>query len=280
VVKRSPTDFRIERATELAEFLRVHRERITPEDVGFPRGRRRRTRGLRREEVAHLAGVSVTWYTWLEQARPIRVSAETLESLARALRLTAIERTHLFLLGIGYAPVDGSTAPGGNHDGIARMLTSLSIPAYAVGPLWELLAWNASAGALLAFDELAPADRNLVWYIFAHPAARARIGDWEDNAQRVLAQFRAATARLVDDPRVAALVGRLQRESPEFALWWPRHEVAGRGGVRKEITHPTAGHMVFEHNALILSDAPDVRVVLYTPLDEDDTPTKLAALTR
>lgn len=267
------------RARELASFLRVRRERISPEDAGFPRGTRRRTKGLRREEIAQLAGVSVTWYTWLEQARPIRVSDETLDSLARALRLTAAERSHLFLLGVGRLPADPASPPAAAPDTLHRLVDSLgAMPAYATGPLWELLSWNQAAAIVFALDTLAPDDRNMLWYIFMHPEARRRLLHWEGNAQRVLAQFRAGTARLVDDPRVTALVERLRAASAEFAAWWPRHDVLGRPGCRKEILHPDAGRLVLEHNTLVPNDTPELKLVLYTPLDEDDTPAKLRAL--
>ncbi|HEX7090114.1 MAG TPA: helix-turn-helix transcriptional regulator [Longimicrobiales bacterium] len=267
------------RARELADFLRVHRARIKPEDAGFARGRRRRTPGLRREEVAHLAGVSVTWYTWLEQARPIRVSEETLESLARALRLTRAERAHLFLLGLGRLPVDPARPPEAVPAALRRLVDAIGlVPAFATGPLWELLAWNPVAAAVFGLDALEPADRNMLWYMFAHPEARRRVVHWEGNAQRVLAQFRAETARRVGDRRMTSLVERLRGASPEFAAWWPRHDVLGRPECRKEILHPVVGRLVFEHNALLPNDAPECRVIFYTPLDEEDTPEKLARL--
>ncbi|HEU4641552.1 MAG TPA: helix-turn-helix transcriptional regulator [Gemmatimonadaceae bacterium] len=272
-------DVQAERAEALADFLRVRRTRIAPETAGFARGRRRRTRGLRREEVAQLAGVSVTWYTWLEQARAIRVSAETLESLARALRLSPAERTHLFLLALGHPPVDAAAPPAEAPDTIHRLLASVgAVPAYAMGPLWELLAWNPAAAAVFGLDSLAPGDRNMLWYILAHPAARERLVHWEGNAQRVMAQFRAATARYVGDPRVTTLVERLLGASREFAEWWPRHDVSGRPGCRKEMRHPAVGRLVFEHNTLLVSDAPDIRVVFYAPLDEEGTIDKVRRL--
>ena len=274
----APRKGRPRRAQELADFLRVRRARIAPEEAGFIRGRRR-TSGLRREEVAQLAGVSVTWYTWLEQARPIRVSDETLESLARALRLTHAERAHLFLLAVGRSPVDSVAPPAAAPAALRRLVDAVGpMPAYATGPLWELLAYNPAAAAVFGLDTLAPADRNMLWYILMHPDARRRLVHWEGNAQRVVAQFRAGTARLVGDPRVTALVERLRASSAEFAAWWPRHDVLGRPGCRKEILHPTVGRLVLEHNALLLNDAPDVRVIFYTPLDEDDTPEKLRTL--
>ena len=269
---------RSRRARELADFLRVRRARIAPEDAGFVRGRRR-TRGLRREEIAQLAGMSVTWYTWLEQARPIRVSDETLESLARALRLTDAERAHLFLLALGHLPAASMSPPADALAALRRLVDAVGpMPAYATGPLWELLAYNRAAAAVFGLDSLAPADRNMLWYIFMHSDARRRLVHWEGNAQRVLAQFRAGTARLAGDPRVTALVERLRASSAEFAAWWPRHDVLGRPGCRKEIVHPEVGRLVLEHNVLLPNDAPDFKVIFYTPLDEENTPEKLRTL--
>jgi transcriptional regulator with XRE-family HTH domain len=266
------------RASELANFLRVLRERITPEDAGFVRGRRR-TRGLRREEIAQLAGVSVTWYTWLEQARPIRVSEATLESLSHALQLSRAERSHLFMLGLGRQPADPAPPPETTSDSVSRLMNAVgAMPAYAMGPLHELLAWNVAADAVFSLGTLAPGDRNMLWYIFMHPDARRRLVDWEGNAQRALARFRADAARLVGDPSMTALVERLRAASSDFAAWWPRHEVLGRPGCRKDIMHPEVGLLVLEHNTLLPYEAQDIRIVLYTPLDEGDTPAKLRKL--
>lgn len=266
------------RASELADFLRIRRERITPEEAGFARGRRR-TRGLRREEIAQLAGVSATWYTWLEQARPIRVSEATLESLASALRLTDAERSHLFLLALGRPPADPTPLPLVADGAVQRLVNAVgAMPAYAMGPLFELLAWNAAADSVFSLGTLAPGDRNMLWYIFMHPEARRRLVDWEGNAQRTLARFRADAARMVGNPRMTALVERMCAASSNFATWWPRHEILGRPGCRKEIMHPHAGRLVFEHNTLIPNEARGIRIVFYTPLDEEDTPAKLAEL--
>lgn len=272
-------DQRTSRASELANFLRVRRERITPEEAGFARGRRR-TRGLRREEIAQLAGVSATWYTWLEQARPIRVSEATVESLASALRLTDAERSHLFSLALGRPPADPAPRSRAADGALRRLLDAVGpMPAYAMGPLFELLAWNAAADLVFSLGSLAPGDRNMLWYIFMHAEARRRLVDWEGNAQRTLARFRAGAARMVGDPRMTMLVERMRAASSHFAAWWPRHEILGHPGCRKEIIHPDAGRLVFEHNTLIPHDTLQTSIVFYTPLDEDETPAKLAELT-
>jgi transcriptional regulator with XRE-family HTH domain len=272
-------DHRTSRASELANFLRVRRERITPEEAGFARGRRR-ARGLRREEIAQLAGVSATWYTWLEQARPIRVSEATVESLAGALRLSDAERSHLFSLALGRPPADPTTRSCVPDGALQRLLDAVgAMPAYAMGPLFELLAWNAAADAIFSLGSLAPGDRNMLWYVFMHPEARRRLVDWEGNAQRTLARFRADAAHMVDDPRMTMLVEKMRAASSRFAEWWPRHEILGRPGCRKEIIHPDAGRLVFEHNTLVPHDMRQTSVVFYTPLDEAGTPAKLAGLT-
>ena len=266
------------RASELANFLRVRREGIAPEEAGFSRGRRR-TRGLRREEIAQLAGVSATWYTWLEQARPIRVSEATVESLAIALRLTTAERSHLFVLALGRPPADPTPRSCVADSAVRRLLSAVgAMPAYAMGPLFELLAWNAAADSVFSLGSLAPGDRNMLWYIFVCPEARRRLVDWEGNAQRALARFRADAASMVGHPRMTTLVEKMRAASSDFAAWWPRHEILGRPGCRKEIMHPDAGRLVLEHNTLLPHEARDIRIVFYTPLDEDDTPAKLAEL--
>ncbi len=204
---------------DLSEFLKARRAGLTPGDVGLPPGQRRRTTGLRREEVAVLADVSVSWYTWLEQGRPIKASAEVLDALARALRLDAVERDHLFALA-GHpqrVPIrPGSTAAS---PAVRRLLDALApAPAYLLGARWDLIAWNAPFALLFpAVLELDVEDRNLVWIVFANADARALIGDWEHEARRVLSQFRAEIVPWRDDPAVVRLVARLQEASDEFA---------------------------------------------------------------
>ncbi len=205
----------VNRREELAAFLRAHRDALRPEDVGLPRGRSRRTPGLRREEIAMLAGVSVTWYTWLEQGRPINASVDVLEALARALRLDDAERRHLLTLAdrqgtVHEPPIED--AP----DALVRLITAMDpSPAYVLGPWFDFLAWNRAESLLYPMIErLQLPERNLLWVVFAEPSARALIAEWDEQARRLLAEFRAVTASVRDEPPVVDLVERLHRRQP------------------------------------------------------------------
>jgi transcriptional regulator with XRE-family HTH domain len=270
------------RRSELADFLRRRRESLQPEDVGLPGGGRRRTPGLRREEVAQLAGVGTTWYTWLEQARDVRASAEVLEALARALRLTTAERAHLLLLGRGEAaPVTQPPAERASAS-LKRLISHLGCnPAFVLGRRWDYLAWNNAACAL--FGDLAALPRgarNHVWLMFMDPARRELFPDWERSSRLVTAKFRADSARHLNDPSFEALIQALRRSSPEFCRAWARHEVASDGGGRKEAVHPLVGELVFEHAVFRPEGEGDQRLVLYSPLPEHDTAAKLQTLLR
>ncbi len=248
--------------------------------MGLPSGGRRRTPGLRREEVAQLAGVGTTWYTWLEQGRDVRASLDVLEALARGLRLTPAERTHLVLLGRGEEPPPCKTLAERVSPTLRRVVENLGAnPAYIIGRRWDYLAWNRAASALLGdFDTIPRATRNHVWLHFMDPARREMFADWERSSRLLVAKFRADSARHLGDPAYEELIHALRQSSPEFCKAWKRHEVARAGEGRKEIRHPIEGLMVFEHAVFNPVEAPDQRLVLYTPLRENDTPAKLARL--
>jgi transcriptional regulator with XRE-family HTH domain len=270
----------VPRRADLAEFLRARRRALGPADVGLPDAGRRRTAGLRREEVAMLAGVSVSWYTWLEQGRPINPSAEVLDALARTLRLDPVERDHLFLLA-GH-PTRRAVAPGRDRAPapLHALLRALEPhPAYVLGPRWDYLAWNdAHARLFPAITTLAPEDRNLVWVLFTHPDARRLVDDWEAEARRVLSQFRAEITPIRDDPSVGALVDRLRAASAEFAAWWPRHELAGAESRERRFLHPAAGPLRFAFEQLVPAADPDLRVVVHLPIPGDDSAARLSLL--
>jgi transcriptional regulator with XRE-family HTH domain len=266
------------RRDELAAFLRARREALRPEDVGLPPGRARRTPGLRREEIALLAGVSVTWYTWLEQGRPINASTDVLEALARSLRLGDAERQHLLALA---TRTPGEPVPDVEHvpDALVRLIDSMQpAPAYVLGPRWEYLAWNRAQSLLYPMiEQLAPDDRNLLWVVFAEPQARALIVDWPEQARRIMAEFRAGTAGLRTDPKVVALVERLRAASPEFAEWWAQLDVAQFQTRVRRYHHPRAGELAFEYQQLTPSEWPGLKVVCQLPLPGDDSAERLAA---
>ncbi|WP_342363357.1 helix-turn-helix transcriptional regulator [Terrarubrum flagellatum] len=269
------------RRRELGAFLRSRRERLAPGDVGLAPGFRRRTPGLRREETAALSGVGTTWYTWLEQGRDVRPSAEVLSALAKALRLDPAETAHLFHLAGRAAPENSLRGrPECVSEPLARMLKSMDHhPAYITGRRWDVLAWNDAACAIFGdYGALGPDERNIMHLIFAHPPHRSLLGDWEELARAALGLFRADSARHVGDPDFERLIQTLSRKSAEFRQWWPQRDVAHKLFGVKRILHPVAGAMAFEHTRFSIEDGSDMRLVVYTPLAAENTIAKLDAL--
>ena len=258
--------------SELANFLRIRRSHLSPAEVGLPRTARRKTAGLRREEVAQLAGVGVTWYTWLEQGRDIHVSIQVLESLAHAFRLTPAEKAHLFLLA-GQASPAHPIPQQQEHVGpfLSRFLEHMGTnPAYIMGRRWDVLAWNHAACQVIANFATMPRDeRNIVHLVFTNEEYRHHCVDWEGIAQRVLAQFRASSSLYHNDTRFDTLITELQQRSPEFAYWWSRHEVQGRQDGRKEFFHPQVGSLVLEHSTFQIDGSPGLKMVVYLPASEE-----------
>jgi transcriptional regulator with XRE-family HTH domain len=263
---------------ELAELLRTRRDRLTPADVGLPAGSRRRTAGLRREEVAQLAGVSATYYTFLEQGRDVRPSRQVVAALAGALRLSPAERAHLFqLAGIPLAADDQDLAE--TLDPVVSALVSRldPFPAYVKGGRWDILAANRAARALFTdWSALAPGDRNKVWWMFTEPAARKVYVEWENEASDLLGRFRAAAGRRPDDPDFTALIERLHQASPEVREWWPRYEVRPVGSGTKRLHHPALGEVAFQHTVLQVADHPEQMLVYFTTSEVPES--KLAGL--
>ena len=269
-----------EQRAALAEFLQTRRARLQPAAVGLPSGPCRRTPGLRREEVARLANISIAWYTALEQGRGLHASTGVLESLAAALRLSPDERDHLFLLANQTVP--RAVAPAVEEISVAvrRIVDDLEPdPAVVLGRRWDYLYWNRAAPTVFSLAAPPPYTRNFVWRLFAEPAMR-RVPGWEQVAQTALALFRADSARYPGDPRFKELLDDLEQTSAEFRAWWPRHDVRGHLDCRKEVLHPVVGRLVLERTTLQLPAAPDLKIVIYTPLPEDDTAAKLQQLVR
>jgi len=258
----------------------MRRAALTPEDVGLPLGGRRRTPGLRREEVAQLAGVGATWYTWLEQGRDVRASLDVLEAIARALRLTPAERTHLILLGRGEEAPPCKPPAERVSPTIRRLIENLELaPALLLGRRWDYLAWNRAACALFGdFDKVPRAARNHLWLMFMDPARREMFPDWERGSRMAVAKFRADSARHIGDPSFDELIQALRQSSPEFCKAWKRHEVGRSGEGRKELIHPLLGTLIFEHAVFHPSEAPQQRLILYTPVPELGTPARMAEL--
>jgi transcriptional regulator with XRE-family HTH domain len=245
----------------LGAFLRKHREMLTPDQAG-----RRRTPGLRREEVAQLGGVSTTWYTWVELGRDIALSAAALARLADALRLTAAERAYLFELTrrrdpapptVGLARVAASPE-------LLAVLQATTVPAYLLDRLWHVRGWNDAAGRLFApwFDS---GETCLLRYVFLDPTARDFIWDWENRARRLLAEFRADTGHNPDDADMAALVRDLLDRSEAFARFWNSHAVLAREGGTRVFNHPQDGTLRYEQITLVPAAHPDHKLVMLLP---------------
>lgn len=269
-----------QRRLQLADFLRGRRERLSPSSVGLTEGARRRTPGLRREEVATLAGVGTTWYTWLEQARDVRPSAEVLIAIARALRLDPDEQRHLFQLAGRRLPDLHSSGPEWVPQGLQRMLQSMSHqPAYVLGRRWDILAWNRAAVAVFGdYAQLRGDERNIMHMVFANPDHRRKVVDWELLAPITLANFRADSAEFAGDADFQRLISLLSEQSSEFRLWWSRHEVSNAVAGCKRIEHPQVGPMQFEYTRLALLDQCKLKLVIYTPLEQDGSGEKLEQL--
>lgn len=248
----------------LGAFIRSHRERLAPEELGLPPTSRRRTPGLRREELAQLSGVSATWLTWIEQGRVVSTAAPTLARLATALRLEPAERAYLFTLA-GRAdpnePPPRSTEPPAD---LAAAVEALSVPAYGLDPCWNRCSWNRRAARLFA-DWVDGPEPNLVRYIFLSPGARTLIVDWEDRARRVVAELRNDYSRRLHDPDMRALVDGLLAESEEFARHWEEQAVLGREGGLRRFQHPRKGPMAYRQHTFSPAGASGYKLVMLTP---------------
>jgi transcriptional regulator with XRE-family HTH domain len=258
-----------QRRKELGAFLRSRREAIAPAQVGLPVYGRRRTPGLRREEVAQLAGVGVTWYTWLEQGRDITVSGHVLEAISRTLMLDQAERAHLFTL-----------AGGGEHAmqrDCQTLLPSIQVivdgldpyPAVVLNSRFQILAFNDAYNYLIDDISALPfEDRNTLWLCFTNPLWRDALVNWADGAPRMVANLRAAMAEHLAEPAWKSLVGRLIKASPEFAEMWERHEVGGPENRTKLVINPKVGLLSLDYTNLWFGPRLGTRLITYTPAND------------
>ena len=261
-------------ATEnlLGTYLRYRRMKLDPAAFGFP-SERRRTPGLRREELAQLANISPTWYTWLEQGRGGAPSAAVLDRIARALMLTDVEREHLFLLGLGRPPEVRYRKNEGVTPRLQRVLDALNpSPAVIRTAIWDVVAWNRAATVMLMdYGSLPPEQRNILRFIFLDPRARAAQYDWESVARFVLGAFRVEAARAGAAAEVEPLVDELCRLSPEFKAMWRENDVRGpHGEAVKHIRHPVLGPLAFECSAFSVDGRTDLSMVVYNPATPED----------
>jgi transcriptional regulator with XRE-family HTH domain len=247
----------------LGEFVRAHRERMAPTT---PTGRRR-TSGLRREELAARAGISVTWCAWIEQGRPVQASPEALGRIAQALSLSRAERDYLFELA---GRVDPQRARGASVDAppsLIAAVTAIKDPAYGLDRFWNACSWNDAAARLFHGWLDGDRQRNLLRYVFLEPAARALIPAWDDRARRLLAEFRADFGRTFRDPQVTTFVEGLRAESPYFAQAWDEQAVQIREGGLRLFNHPHDGLVSFTQHTFAPSERPDYKLVILTPAD-------------
>jgi transcriptional regulator with XRE-family HTH domain len=255
----------------LGIYLKDRRTKLDPTAFGYSL-KRRRTPGLRREEVAQRAHVSATWYTWLEQGRGGAPSAEVLERIAHALMLTEAEREHLFLLGLGRAPEVRYQAAEGVTPRLQRVLDSMEFsPALVKTSTWDVIAWNRAAAVVLKdYGLLSPEQRNILRLMFCDPQVRAAQPDWQSVARFVVAAFRADAARAGASRNVQALVDELSRLSPEFGAMWRDNDVRTYGEGSKFIKHPVAGLIGLEYSAFAVDGRPDLSMVIYAPATPAD----------
>jgi len=248
-------------ALSLSAFLRALRESQSPADFGLAAGPRRRTPGLRREEVAQLCGLSATWYTWIEQGRDVSVSPSALARLARGLHLSRAERTYLFELAGKRDP----DRPGDSDDppeAVLACVDAINGPAYILDRRWNARRWNAKASRLFTGWLDANGERNLLRYIFLRPEARSLIRDWPTRAHRVVAEFRAAATSYADDPEIRRIVGELSVASTDFERCWATQGVLAREGGERAFKHPTMGLMHYQQISLSLAGWPDYRLTM------------------
>jgi transcriptional regulator with XRE-family HTH domain len=262
----------------LGDFLKSRRARLDPASFGF--SGRRRTPGLRREEVAQRANISPTWYTWLEQGRGGAPSANVLERIATALMLTNTEREHLFMLGLGRPPEVRYHGVNDIHPRLQRFLDSLEAsPAIIKNPVWDVVAWNSAAAVVLTdYGALPPDGRNILRFLFRNPHVRAKQHDWDNVARFIVGAFRADVARAGLVSEASALVDELSSVSPEFDALWRENDLHNHadGGV-KRLQHPQLGPIELEYSAFAVDGRQDLGMIVYTPLD-DDTAQRIKAL--
>ena len=254
----------------LGEFVRNHRERITPQSVGLPPGFRRRAKGLRREELAALCGISPTWLTWIEQGRALSLSAGTLAALAKALSLNGAERAYMFDLAALRDPSSGGVSPGeaaaaALRSSLADAVAKFRSPAYVLDADWNAIAWNRPAAALFeGWLGKQATERNLLNYMFLDPEARAFIEDWPERARRLVAEFRADRRAGLQEKGTRAQVAALRRESPDFDRFWSGQDVLAREGGERVFLHAVQGRVALRQLTLQVANSPEHKVVVLT----------------
>ncbi len=253
----------------LGDFLRTRRLRLDPTAFGFIGGRRR-TPGLRREEVAQLAHISPTWYTWLEQGRGGAPSREVLNRIASGLRLTGPEREHLFILAFGHPPETHFTLSTDITPRLQRVLEAFGVPALIKTITWDVIAWNRAAACVLTdYGQLPYSQRNVLRRLFLDPQVREMQADWQTVARLVVNAFRADVARAGESAETASLIGELCSRSPEFDLLWRSNDVASHGEGIKRIYHPQVGAIDLEFSTFMVEGRPDLAMLIFNPANNE-----------
>ena len=273
-VGQEPADLDARRRHELGDYLRTRRARAKPEDAGLPPGGPRRTPGLRREEVAVLAGVGVTWYTWLEQGRPIHPSEAVLTGICRALRLNDAETDHLLILAGLRPEVGGTTTRMPHVTDMLRLLVDQQEPAaaYLMDARWDLVCWNRTAGVLLGFDHAGPGELNVAHQLLVGNGYGDLLEDRDRHARGLVAELRLASGRLVGDARFRDLIDQLRRDRPDVDEWWDLGEVRCRMDTEKRFRHPEVGTIEVDEAMLRPASAPDHQLTVLVPRQESAEP--------
>lgn len=251
----------------LGEFIRTRRERLSPQQVGLTPGFRRRAKGLRREELAGLCGISPTWLTWIEQGRTESVSTSTISRIAGALLLSKAERAYLFELAGMRDPEKSDFSCDPELSATLReSVAKMAMPAYVLDHAWTAIAWNRHAARLfVGWLDKGSTEHNLLRYTFLHSQARRLIADWPSRAQRLVAEFRSDCKASLDDPEITRLIEELRRESSEFASFWGTQNVLEREGGKRRFLHPTQGRITLRQLTLRLAHSPSLKLVLLLP---------------
>lgn len=269
-----------QRRRELGLFLKARRAQALRSDYGLPPVGRTREQGLRREEVAFLSAISVTWYTWLEQGREISPSRQVLETLARTLRLSETERAYVLSLA-GYVSVPPSgTAVADVPPHVQRLLDALDPnPSFALAPDWGVEGWNRGYAALYPNIATVPSEeRNLLWLVFTDPYVRSLLPDWDVTSSRFASEFRAEAGPRLGDSKIGYQIEKLKEASPEFRDTWARHDILGFESRERLFHHPAVGVLRFEHHQVSPSDRPDLHIVVYTPAPGSDAAEQMQLL--
>ncbi|HYH02462.1 MAG TPA: helix-turn-helix transcriptional regulator [Bacillota bacterium] len=268
------------RYKELADFLKTRRAKILPSQVGLSSTTRRRTPGLRREEVAQLAGVGLTWYTWFEQGRPIHVSTQIIESLSKVLLLDKQERIHLYRLANQPLPADIPGYQGTVSPTLQHVLDSFILsPSLVIDQRWNVIAWNKAACVIFGdFCEMNVRERNIVWAMFTDDKYKQLYPDWSLYAKDLLGRFRSTCGQYIEDSWLAHFIEDLKIQSTEFNLWWPLHEIQSNSEIYKQLNHPVAGILDFEVSKFVVADNSGLIMIVHTPLSGTDTAAKMKSL--